>query len=198
MRPLNKRVIVKLDKRVNDKVKVGKFTFELDTAFRQFHNAVQRVTVVAVEDGYDLSPGDTVYVHHFVADRENRLPFKDGHYSFLEYINVYCKVEDGKIIMLSDWLLVEPVTADNEQFFDKSDYGLILSTRQGSDYLDRIGILRHLSDSARLAGLKEGDKILFGKNCEYDIKIDGTTYFRMEVRDVIVVLDDEVRIQNII
>jgi len=198
MKPLNKRVIVQVNNRMNDKIMIGKYEFDVDTAFRQFHNAVQKVTVVAATEDADVDVGDTVYVHHFVADRENKLPFKDGHYSYLEYINVYCKVKDGKIIMLSDWLLVEPVTADNQQFFDKSDYGLMLNTRQGSDYLDRIGILRHMSPSAKKVGLNIGDKILFGKNCEYEIKIEGTVYFRMEVRDVIVVLDDEVRIQNII
>jgi co-chaperonin GroES (HSP10) len=198
MKPLNKRVIVQIEKRINDKVNVGGFEWELDTAFRQFYHAVQKVTVVAAADGCDVENGDDVYVHHFVADRENQLPFKGGHFSYLEYNNVYCKVKDGEIIMLSDWILVEPVTADNEQFYDKSEYGLILSTRQGSDYLDRVGIVRHLSQSAVDAGLKEGDKVLFGKNCEYDIKIEGTVYFRMELRDVITVLDDEVRIQNII
>jgi co-chaperonin GroES (HSP10) len=197
LKPMNKRVILKLDERIKNKVKLGGYEFHIDTAFRQFHNAVQNAEVVAAGDGCDLKPGNKVYCHHFVLDNENKLPFKDGHYSWVEYNNVYCKMIDGEPEMLSDWLLVEPVTADNEQFFDKSEYGLILSTKQGTTFLDRIGIIKHISENGFKAGLREGDKVIFGKNCEYDLNIDGKIYFRMEIRDVITVLDDDVRIQSI-
>jgi co-chaperonin GroES (HSP10) len=198
MKPLNNRVILKLEERMNNRIKLGDFDFQIDTDFRQFHNAMQKATVEAAPIGTELEHGDVVYVHHFVADRENRLPFKNGHYSWIEYANIYCKIVDGKPVMLNNWMFVEPVMADNQQFFDTSKYGIALNMKQGSDYLDRVGIARHLSQSAKDAGISEGDKILFGKNCEYDIKIEGTLFYRMDLVDIITILDDEVRLQSVV
>lgn len=198
MKPLNNRVILKLEERTNNHVKIGDWDFQIDTDFRQFHNAMQKATVVAVQDGTELKPDDVVYVHHFVLDPENKLPFKGGHYSWVEYQNVYCKIIDGKPVMLNNWILVEPVSADNQQFFDKSQYGVILNMKQGSDYLERVGVLAHMGKAAAKAGLTIGDKILFGKNCEYDLRIEDKVYYRMEVRDVITILDDEVRLQSVV
>jgi len=186
MKPLNKRTLVKVEKRVNDKVKVGGREFDLDPIFREYWNTVQMAEVCAC-DRDDIKPGDIVYVHHFVNAPEQKLPIK-GTMSFLEHNQIYAKREDGKVKPLTTFVLVEPVTYGQAGVVTNRG-GLLLSTHSEHDHVEKIGIARHLSQQAMDEGLKEGDLILFNKNCEYEILIEDKIMYRMEIRDVITPLD---------
>jgi len=196
MKPLNKRVIITQEKRINDTVKVGNKDFILDSAFRTAWNTIQEGIVHSVSSGCDLQPGDRVYVHHFVSEQEHKLPIEGGLYSWLEYSQIYSRIRDGKMKMLNNYLFVEPIRFDNTRFFNDIN-GFIAHTKSGGEYVERIGIARHISEACKEAGITEGDTILFGKDCEYQIDIDGHKLYRMELRDVITVLDDNVKITAI-
>jgi len=197
LKPINGRVIVELKKRDKDVIKVGGSDFIVDTAFRQYHNAVQVANVVATDHRIDVEPGDRVYVHHFVQSQENKLPF-EGTYSWLEAHHIFCRVRDGEIKPLNRYLFVEPIPYKDIQELMKTESGILLTKKFETEYVERIGIIRLLSDSAKDEGLSEGDRVLFGKNCEYDIEVEGVMYFRMETQDVICVLDDEVKLTRVI
>lgn len=187
MKPLNNRTLVELEKRVNDEVMVGDRKFILDSVFREYWNTVQMASVVE-SDMESLEAGDIVYVHHFVNAPEQRLPI-NGRFSFLEFNQIYCRVRNDEMKVLANYVLVEPVTY-GDTGISKSKHGLLLNTKSPNERIERVGIASLLSDNALEAGLKEGDKILFDKNCEYEILIDGKLYYRMELRDVITTLDN--------
>jgi len=143
---------------------------------------------VVESDMEELEPGDIVYVHHFVNAPEQKLPVM-GNYSFLEFNQIYCRVRNNEMNVLANYILVEPVTY-GDTGISKSKHGLLLNTKSPNERIDRVGIVGLLSENCKEAGLKVGDKVLFDKNCEYEILIDGKLYYRMELRDVITTLDD--------
>ena len=89
---------------------------------------------------------------------------------------------------LGNFILVEPVTY-GELGMTRSESGIRLSTKNDTDNAEKIGIARLLSDKAKEAGLTDGDRVLFNKNCEYEIEVDGKVYYRMELRDLICTVD---------
>jgi len=191
-KPKNDRVIVELEGSKDKFVNVGGVKMKIDTVFRQMWNAVQKAKVIACADGLDLEVGDTVYVHHFVIEEERRVPVKDKDYRWLEYSQIYCRVRDGIIKTLGYYILVKPIKYDESKFKKESDSGLLLRQKSGTEYVDRVGEVAHIGEEAREAGLEVGDKILFNKNCEYEINIEGQKLYRMERRDVITVIDPEI------
>lgn len=191
-KPQNNRVIVELKGTQKKEIEIGGKTFILDSVFRRQFNAVQVATVIA-SGSDELIPGDKVYVHHFVIEDEKRVPVKEGDYRWLEFNQIYCRVRDGIIKTLGNYVLVKPIKYDESKFKKESDSGIILSTKAGTEYVDRVGEVAHVGPVAEAGGLEVGDKILFNKNCEYEIDIEGETLYRMEFRDVITVIDPEVQ-----
>ena len=186
MRTFNHRTIVKVENRLNDTVEIGGKQFVLDPIFRKYWNTVQMAEVVATDRG-DILPGDIVYVHHFVNSEEQVLPFKE-YMSYLEYNQIYAVQEENEVRTLAEFVLVEPVTYGQAGLVKKSN-GLIMTSHSENDKMERIGIARNISRKAMESGISDGDIILFNKNCEYEMLIDGQILYRMEIRDIITTLD---------
>lgn len=190
MKAFNGKTIVKREKRANDLIKIGGSTFILDTAFRKYWSTVQMGEVVTA-DRDDLEPGDIVWMHHFID--ENDLPWGDN-LGFVEYNQVYCRMRNKEVETLGNFVLVEPIT-NAELGMNVASNGLRLSMKKDTDNAERIGVVRLPSPQALEFGVKDGDKILFGKNCEYEMLIDGKVYYRMEFRDVICRVPDNAKIK---
>jgi len=188
----NNRVIVELEGLYDNEISVGGFTLKIDHVYRRLWNAVQKAKVIACPDGKEIVPGDTVYVHHFVIEEERIVPVKGKEYRWLEYNQIYCRVRDGILKALGYYVLVEPVMFDESKFKKKTDSGLVLTQKAGTEYVDRVGVVAHVGDEAAEAGIEVGDKIFFSKNCEYEIDIEGRKLYRMEQRDVIAAIDPEI------
>ena len=177
---------MKVEQRVNDKITIGGREFILDSTFREFWNTVQMAEVVATQRE-DLQPGDIVYVHHFVNDKGQMLPLK-GTMSYVEFNQIYARIRDKEMKVLSNFVLVEPVTYGSAGLVVEKG-GILMTTHSANDKVERMGIAKHLSKSAIDQGLVDGDKILFGKDCEYEILIGDQILYRMETRDVITTID---------
>lgn len=196
MRPFNYRVIITQEKRIQDTIQVGAKTFLLDNVFRSAWNTVQEAIVVACDPRCDLIEGDKVFVHHFVSEAEHKLPFMDVIQSWLEYSQIYARVRNGELKMINNYIFVEPIKYDNLKFFNE-DQGFLTHSKSGNEYVERIGIVRHISDSGKEAGLNEGDMVLFNKNCEYQIQVGEEKFYRMEIRDIITTIDKDTKISAI-
>jgi len=191
LKPLFGRTIVQVAKRLNDTIEVGGKQFILDPIFRAYWNTVQMASVVASDSEY-LEAGDTVYVHHFVSNPEHLLNI-DGNYSWLEEFQIYVRIRDNKMKVLGNYILVEPVTYGDEGL-QESKSGLMLTTKSVKDKVEKMGIIRFFGDAGKEAGLKDGDRVLFGKDCEYEILVEDKIYYRMELRDIITILDKDTKI----
>lgn len=184
MKSFNGRTVVEREKRHNDTIMVGGMEFRLDVAFRRYWHTVQMASVIT-SDRDDLKPEDIIWVHHFVEDQV--LPF-GGDLAYLEYNQIYCRKRGKELETLGNFILVEPITY-GELGMTRTESGLRLSTKNDGDNAERIGVARLLSDKAKTGGLNDGDRILFNKNCEYEIEVDGKVYYRMELQDVICTVD---------
>jgi len=180
MKAFNGRTLVRRESRANDRINVGGYNFILDTAFRRYWSTVQMGEVITA-DRDDLEPGDIVWMHHFID--ENDLPWGEN-LGFVEYNQVYCRMRNKELTTLGNFILVEPIT-NAELGMTISQNGLRLSMKKETDNAERIGVVRLPSPQALEFGVKDGDRILFGKNCEYEMLIDDKIYYRMEFRDVI-------------
>lgn len=189
MNSFNGRTIVERQSRHKDTLMVGGIEFRLDVAFRKYWHTVQMASVITAGRD-DLEPQDIVWVHHFV--EEQGLPF-GGNIAFVEYNQVYCRKRGNKLETLGNFILVEPITY-GELGMMRSESGIRLSTKNATDNAEKIGIARLLSDQAKKFGLKDGDRVLFNKNCEYEIEVDGRVYYRMELRDIICTVDPHQKI----
>jgi co-chaperonin GroES (HSP10) len=188
MRPINGRIIVKREGDLNKTINIGGRELILDPAYRPYHNAVQEATVIASDPESDTQPGDKVYVHHFIQNQEHRLQM-EGEISWLERGQVFCRVRDGEIKALMNYVFVSPVMFKDVKAMAKTKEGFLLTQKGDTDFVDRLGRVEFASDMAYDAGLNPGDYVIFGRDCEYDIKVEGKLYFRMELRDVITVID---------
>jgi len=193
MKTFNGRTIVRPEKRVNDKIMIGGKEFILDSAFRHYWNTVHMAEVV-VSDRDDLEPGDIVYVHHFINAPEQILPFREDS-SYMESNQIYCRIRNGEMKVLDDYVLVSPVTYGDTGIITKNEHGILLTSRSPNERIEKVGVAELIGDNAKKKGINIGDKILFNKNCEYEILIEGKLYYRMEIRDIITTIDDWTQIK---
>jgi co-chaperonin GroES (HSP10) len=175
---------------MKDSILVGGQEFRLDSAFRRYWNTVQMAEVLT-SDRDDLDTFDIVWVHHFVDDQT--LPYGTN-LSFLEYNQIYCRMRNGELETLGNYVLVEPITY-GELGTTRSETGIIMSTKSENQNAERIGVARLLSENAKKYGLSDGQRVLFNKNCEYEILVDGKLYYRMELQDVICNIDESTKIK---
>tara|TARA_R110001592_G_scaffold108024_1_gene302128 strand:- start:32046 stop:32627 length:582 start_codon:yes stop_codon:yes gene_type:complete len=155
----------------------------LDTSYDRYVNARQYGTVKyisksirkRVDDGYSLKKGDKVYFHHFCIDEKMASEFGGENIYKVNYEQIYCFVRDGKITMTMDYVLVEPV-----QLEDK--IGRIYIESKESV---KRGKVKHTNQFSKDDGFKNGDEILFIKNANYDMIIEGERLFRMRNSEIL-------------
>jgi len=155
------------------------------------HHVTQDGTVVYLPRGFSkeykedinyqgpqLEIGDHVYCHHFLCDKPVGQTEMDndgfGIYLLL-YGMIHCVIRDGNINMIGEWNLVDPIKVDAPKTEVK---GLITQVNEEVEPLK--GIARHINDGLRKLGIKEGDEIYFDADSDYEMIVEGQTYYRME------------------
>lgn len=210
MRAIKDIFHIKAEKEINNELDVkghdGKNLF-LDTDFKKYHYAVQCGEVVSTpiaitpyrkrynpnNDSYEdigfrnkieIKVGDKLYFHHFVVG-ENNFDIIDGQKLYrCHYQDIYCIIRDSKIIMIEDWLLIEPIL-ESEENYQKNIGGIILLTKPNPEFIKQRGVIAHLSDMARENELEVGDEIYFAQDADYNMKIEGKEYYRMKLANIL-------------
>ena len=195
--PSKSYVYIEADKDRKSSVTSGGIKFFNDTTYDPLgtKNVVQDGTVLTAcvsakhsVFGHDLDvevqPGDKVYTHHFLTDSDNEREFNGKKYYEMLYENLYCKISDGKIVMLNEWNFVTPVKAEIE----KSATGIVADFHKENEL--RVGIINHTSKSLRARGIKPGDKVFFKRKREYKIDVEGDIMYRIETNDILCKYDN--------
>jgi len=163
-----------------------------DRRFRPMHrgNAVQDGVVRKVpmkltsKQPIEIAVGDHIYFHHFTVAPENEVEINGEllyHCSYSD--SIYCKVVDGKIVMLNDYNFIEAVAEE-----EKST--IIITPDSAKKNSSSRGIIRHVNKELQELSVKEGDTIVFTKNSDYDIDVEGTMYYCMKSRDIVAVITE--------
>ena len=128
----------------------------------------------------ELKVGDHVYAHHWLCNKDKMVQDtdldKDGYgLYYIMYGQIYCIVKDGKIKMIGEWNLIDPL----ETVAPKSNIPNFV-TKVNSQKEPLKGVARHINAKLRKLGIKVGDVVYFDADSDYEIIIEGETCYRME------------------
>ena len=155
----------------------------LDTSFDRYVNARQYgiVKMVSininkrVKDNINLKEGDKVYFHHHCIDEKMSSSFGGDNIYKVNYDQIYCYVRDGKIIMTQDYVFVKPIKTE-----DKIG-NLYIQSKEST----KKGVVAYANQFSKNDGFKVGDEIVFIKNANYDMTIEGERLFRMKNNEIL-------------
>lgn len=159
------------------------------------------VTLLDIARKTDIRAKDKVYFDYLATDEKNFLgPHKGGLLYMVRVDQIYCVVRDGKIIPQGEWCLVKP---DMETWEDiTSPKGVIMKAAPGAKFVAEYdenseyighkmiiegkylnGFVHSIRDRA---DLKVGDKILYQRNADYTVVIEGEQLYVMKEEDILV------------
>ena len=182
--PIGDFVYVEIEREEENIVKLpdGKELW-LDTSFDRYVNARQYgiVKMVSininkrVKDNINLKEGDKVYFHHHCIDEKMSSSFGGDNIYKVNYDQIYCYVRDGKIIMTQDYVFVKPIKTE-----DKIG-NLYIQSKEST----KKGVVAYANQFSKNDGFKVGDEIVFIKNANYDMTIEGERLFRMKNNEIL-------------
>ena len=186
-------LIVELTKAYNNEVDVSTGDSVIVNSTIEDVAYVKRIaTVKSAPDFVVLEAGDEVVVHHNIFRLRNDIKGATVDSNFYIGDNLYFvpltevfmyKRGDSGWKTLSPFCFVEPIIKEEKEGFDLS---LTESTFKGR--LKRVGKIKYPNDELIAQGIQEGDKVLFTKNSEYEFEIDGTIYYKMSTKDILMKL----------
>jgi co-chaperonin GroES (HSP10) len=179
--------LVKLPKKFKDTFTMAGQEFYLENKFREFENRYCYGEVVGVPEKHDtpVKVGDTLYFHHHVVLDKRAEIEKDiylvrysehgGHAT-----QAYAYKRDGVIRLFSDWVFVH-IEKKKE---DKTSSGIILLPEAVKK---NVATVAYDSDTLEHYGIAKGDTVVFARDADYEMELDGDTVYRMRIDDILYV-----------
>jgi len=183
MKPLHNTFYVRIEKDKN-KIEVSGHELYLETRFEEYQHAIQEGIIVEtpyyIGDNFkyhtELNIGDKIYFHHFVAQPASVIQYNGETLYQCDYQHIYCKEDNGEILMLEDYFLACAVLEPRENY-EKEISGIVISLKPNPDYLPNVARVQTLSLSLENQGLKVGDEVYHVKDANYDLIVNGIKYF---------------------
>ena len=189
--------VVELEKQLKDTIKTDSgFELYVDSKFKDFEHRVTDGPVVCSPLRYNtgVKEGDTLYFHHLVVMNEGQVLTGDDNHYVVRYDDVHTvnnqaiayKCQDtGEIKPLAGWTLLEYVEEINPGA--QSDLIEVVKLEESPVRKARVAFNAPWIEEL---GLKVGDVVGIVKNMDYNIKIDGKTYFRVRAEDLMYVEEE--------
>lgn len=189
-KPTKDYVFIAADKDKASHYKSGALDIIIDTRFNPHArlNATQDGTLkylplkLTSKGKIEANIGDRVFAHHFLCNDENRVDVNGEILYHILYESVYFKITDGVITMLNDYNLVEAVV-------EKEKSSIIITPDMAKKKSNNTGVIKHVNKELSELGVKSGDTIIFTKNSDYDIDVDGTMFYCMKNRDIVAIVE---------
>ena len=187
--------VVELDKQINDTITTESgLTLHVDTRFNEFKHRVTEGPVIAAPMRHDtgVEEGDTLYFHHLVVLNEGQaltgfdkhfLVRYDPEHTINNQAIAYKSKKSGHIYTLAGWSLLSPVDQDAPPG-TQSDLIEIVKLEETPVRKARVAFTAPWIEEL---GLEVGDIVGIKKNRDYEITIDGNTYFRVRAEDILYV-----------
>lgn len=201
MRPIGRSYHINIDEETNWKIKMGDTELFFDPEYNLELNTIQVGTVEQIPHRYRQSDqqfgrladvGDKVYFHHHVHGESNYVDLSEDvkerkGFFIAEPYQMFCRVVNGEIKMLNDFVLVKPI----EEKDKKTDSGIILEAAKTA-YKPNLGIVHHVPEHGADYGINPGDKIFFTNNSEYELEVEGEKYYCMQLhRDIPYIIEED-------
>jgi|TARA_R100000329_G_scaffold142677_1_gene126247 co-chaperonin GroES (HSP10) len=188
MRPVKDYFFVKVEKTQEDTIILNGRELFLDTSYDELRHARQYGTVIALPVSLpkglslDIKEGDKVYCHHFLTSEENEVKFHEQDKVFsVHWSHIYATVRDDKIRMIHHWNFVRQKIEDESNYI--TDSGIYIKPE--AEDIELHGYIEHMNEEMKNMGVKKGDEVVFSKNSEYDMVIEGEKLLRMRNFDIL-------------
>lgn len=189
--------IVELKNQINETVTTESgFMLHKPRGFSEFENRVTEGPVVCTPEKFDtgVKVGDTLYFHHLVVMNEGQVLTGDDDHYVVRYDDVHtinnqaiaykCK-DTGEVRPLAGWTLMEYV----EDMAPGEQSDLIEVVKMEEKPVRKAKVSFNAPWVEEL-GVGVGDVVGIPKNMDYNIKIDGKTYFRVRSEDLLYVEEE--------
>lgn len=186
-------IFVHIPKKIKDTIilKNGATLF-LAGDYDRFSNRAVSGTVVSVPLKWQdiFREGDEVFYHHTVITGKNRcIDWEEGVFK-VQYTKahtydclVYLINREGVYTTTNDWVFVKPFDEKREE---KIGSIYIPDLNPPKQFRGEICFCNDYVESE--LGVREGDVIVWSKDSEYAIEVEGVVYYRMKMDDIMAVL----------
>jgi co-chaperonin GroES (HSP10) len=140
--------------------------------------------------------GDKIYFHYNTVDDENLIPYAGDKVYKLKYSQALCVVRDGIIFPVAGTVLVEPIWEEGVEDLGEgkkgkvSQSGIVTELHEKPKHLE--GIVRYVCSPMKgeETGLKPGDKIIYIQHADWEIDIEGKTFYVMKYWDILAKIEE--------
>ena len=188
MKPIRDIYWIEVEKETEDTMIINGQEMYRDTSYDPMKLARQYGTVykTPIRDSQDtgIQEGDKVWFHHFVATPVNAVKHADKENIYQARAEQIYLINRGEeYIPVGVWNFMEQEMKEPEQ----SESGIFLETSASEVELHGKAVI--LNDWMKEQGVKEGDRVMWSENSEYDMNIDGRKLLRMRNFDVLAVYE---------
>lgn len=186
-----KYIIIEAPTEYNNEVELSNgMKLVVNTTIESVANINRQVKVKAAPDNTVLEKGDTLIIHHNILRRKNDIKGVEKRSDYWLYDNLYFvpptevflyKKEDGDWISPDPYVFVEPI----EQESIRTQSGIYLDTGFKKKYVENVGNIAYINEELKSWGLKQGNKVFFKDDSEYEFNIDGRLLYRMKTSDIL-------------
>ncbi len=169
----------------NDTKKIGDLEIVINTSIEEAKDVQRYGIVESLPINYkgDVKVGNEVIVHHNIfriVYNDKGVPMNsDMHIIdnlfFAEQDLVFLAIDKQKAKGVNGYVFIKPI--EEETKFE------------GKKEVEHVGIIRYICKELEEQGLKEGDKICFRKNCEYEFNVEGERLYMMRNNRVLAKLN---------
>lgn len=182
--------IVEIPNKTKDTISIAGKEIYLASKFNEFENRIPYGKVITVPKNckHDIEAGDTIWFHHTITSNESYVVDSEKNYYRVRYTPEFgynCMVylyqkSDGSFHTFNDWVFVSPPKDTEKE--KKLDSGIIVKndSEKNTGYI-AIGDEKQLKE----LGLEINDKIIFSKNSDCPMDVDGEIIWRMRMNDLI-------------
>ena len=185
MKPLHNYIWVEVEKTYEDSTIINGKEIYINPTYNPELNTRQHGIVYSISRNINnIKVGDKVYCHHFLITDEKRVNFiKDKLIYNIREPFVYATVRKGKLKMLNNWVFVKQTEELEENC--KTESGIWIKPEP--EEIELHGTLKYINKELKEQGVKINDKIIFSKDSEYKMNIEGKELMRMRNEDVLAV-----------
>jgi len=171
------------DRRYDNIKYYGDKRFFTSTSEEDFTVSTRLAVVINVPLNYNgpIKINDTLVVHHNV---------------FKFYNDMYGRQKSGRSWLMDDLFLVDDnqfyMYKQNDKWYSHNNFCFIKPIPKGKSFIDGVGVteeplwgkIKYGNKSLQTLGLKEGDKVSFQPDSEYEFNIEGEKLYRMYTNNI--------------
>jgi len=168
--PYDDKIYLIADKDKNKSLTMGSREFLFPENYFGYQAEVTTHDAIVKASPVDyIKPGDKVYCHHHLTDESNERWINGVLYYELNLNQVYCVVSDGNIQCINQWNFIEPMKVESTSSLKMHKFD--------TDTSEVYGKVVH--KDARADHIEPGMEIVFKRDMNYDMFVEGTKYFRI-------------------